>query len=71
MGTAFIVKRHDRAAAEVVPGETVYRCTGHDYGCANDDTIVTGIRHISVTKDANGEYPFFTIPEDDLEAVEA
>lgn len=71
MTTAFIVKRHDRAAAEVMPGETVYRCTGHDYGCANDDTAMTGIPHISVTKEASGDYPFFTIPLCDLEQAEA
>ena len=43
-------------------GTVVYRAKGHDYGCARDDTYGTGIDHISVTLDPNGDDPFFTIP---------
>jgi len=50
-------------------GDIVYRCSGYDYGCANDDTRFTGIEHISVTKDPEGGYPFFTIPVESLEAI--
>jgi hypothetical protein len=50
-------------------GDTVYPCTGWDYGCANDDTAVTGIEHTSVTLKPNGDYPFFTVPKQDLEPV--
>lgn len=52
-----------------VAGMIVYRCKGWDYGMANDDTRLTGIEHISVTLDAGGGYPFFTIPKRDLEMV--
>ena len=67
--SAFKVLRADRAANPVEVGEAVYRCTGYDYGCARDDTAMRGIVHISVTKDPAGDYPFFTIPLEDLEAV--
>lgn len=50
-------------------GETVYDYAGWDYGCANDDTRYTGVKHVTVTKDPNGGTPFFTIPERDLEPV--
>lgn len=52
-------------------GDTVYRAKGHDYGCASDDTHMTGIEHISVTLDRAGGYPFFTIPITSLEQFEA
>jgi hypothetical protein len=51
-------------------GATVYDCAGHDYGCANDDTRFTGIEHKSVTLNADGDYPFFTVPVRDLQRVE-
>ena len=56
---------HGKIEAE--PGDTVYRCKGYDYGCASDDTRILKIKHISVTKDPEGPYPFFTIPVHDLE----
>lgn len=43
-------------------GMTVYKCAKHDYGCASDDTRVTGVQHISVTFKEDGDYPFFTHP---------
>lgn len=66
MPKAYTVKRADRAASPVQAGATVYQCAHHDYGCARDDTNNTGIEHVSVTLDAEGGYPFFTIPEEDL-----
>lgn len=63
---SFRVVRGDRAASPVEVGATVYRCKGWDYGCANDDTRRLGITHISVTLDPGGDYPFFTIPVEDL-----
>jgi hypothetical protein len=50
-------------------GTLVYDCKGHDYGCANDDTRMTGIEHQSVTLNADGDYPFFTVPTRDLEKI--
>lgn len=51
-------------------GTTVYSPRMHDYGLASDDTRFTGIKHVSVTLDADGSYPVFTIPERDLERLE-
>lgn len=50
-------------------GTIVYDSRKHDYGLANDDTRYTGIPHISVTLDENGDYPVFTVAEHDLEQV--
>jgi hypothetical protein len=52
-------------------GDVVYECINYDYGCAGDDTRGLGYEHISVTKDAAGGYPFFTIPTRDLKPVSA
>lgn len=61
------IKRADRAARECVVGEPVYY--GADgYGCAIDDSRVTGIDHISVSRDPSG-LPFFTIPREDVERI--
>lgn len=64
---SYTVKRADRAASAVQVGDVVYDCKSHDYGCANDDTRLTGIEHVSVTLKEDGDYPFFTIPSGDLE----
>ena len=62
--------RSDRAAnKDVKVGDLVHSCKGYDYGCSSDDTRITGIEHISVTLDENGDYPFFTIPDEDLERL--
>jgi hypothetical protein len=69
---AFRVLRADRAADQsLAVGDTVYSCKGWDYGCANDDTRMTGIEHTSVTFRPDGDYPFFTIPRADLELAKA
>ncbi|QGZ16364.1 hypothetical protein Hena1_02140 [Erwinia phage Hena1] len=52
-------------------GIVVYRAAKHDYGLARDDTIATGIPHVSVTFNADGDYPFFTVPETILQAADA
>jgi hypothetical protein len=51
-------------------GTLVYDCGRYDYGCANDDFRFTGIPHKSVTLNADGDYPFFTVPVHDLEQIE-
>lgn len=66
MAERYTVLRGDRAAGIVVAGDTVYRCSQHDYGIARDDSNATGIEHISVTFNDQGQYPFFTIPVEDL-----
>lgn len=68
MTRKFKLIRKDRANCNL-PEETteVFKCEKHDYGCAMDDTILTGIKHISATLDPEGGYPFFTVPLEDLE----
>lgn len=50
-------------------GDIVYTCAYNDYGLSADDTRATGVRHISVTFESNGEYPFFTMPITGLEEI--
>jgi hypothetical protein len=50
-------------------GTTVYSCMSHDYGCANDDTRMTGIEHTSVTLKSDGGYPFFTVPKSGIKEI--
>lgn len=50
-------------------GTVVQKCANHDYGCASDDTRITGVPHISLTLNENGDYPFFTHPFNQLEEV--
>jgi hypothetical protein len=70
MARAFRIIRDDRSAdSSVEIGTIVYESTKHDYGLASDDTDITGIYHVSVTLNEDGDYPFFTIPFEDLEAV--
>lgn len=64
MVKSFIVKE---SHLELVAGETVYICKKYDYGSAEDDTELLGTRCVSVTRDENGDYPFFTIPYNKLQ----
>lgn len=59
----------ENSSGEVTEGQIVYELMKHDYGLASDDTRFTGIQHISVTHDVNGDYPSFTIPVAHLEEV--
>lgn len=47
-------------------GTLVYRCKDYDYGLASDDTRATGKPHTSMTLDPSGDYPSFTVPDEDL-----
>lgn len=67
----FKVLKDSRLESSAKAGTFVYACRHADYGCASDDTRATGIEHISVTLDVNGNYPFFTMPRPDLERVDA
>lgn len=51
-------------------GDIVYGCKYYDYGLSSDDSRRTGIEHVSVTFNENGDYPTFTIPEAALERLE-
>lgn len=48
-------------------GHIVYEFRGHDYGLARDDTMGTGVVHVSVTEQPDGTAPSQTIPEHLLE----
>lgn len=50
-------------------GTIVYDSTKYDYGLSRDDTMITGVHHISVTTNADGDYPFFTVPVDQLQKL--
>jgi hypothetical protein len=47
-------------------GDIVYDQKGYDYGLSSDDTRATGIEHVTVTMNENGDYPGFTIPRNHL-----
>lgn len=50
-------------------GTICYSLLGTDYGCASDDTRITGIEHVSMTLKPDGSYPFFTIQRKSLEPI--
>lgn len=51
-------------------GDTVYKSAKHDYGLARDDSNHFNEDYISVTHKADGDYPFFTVPERLLERID-
>lgn len=55
-----------RKRFEYAAGTIIYRAKGHDYGCASDDAYFTGKPHTSMTVDPSGDYPFFTVPDEDF-----
>jgi hypothetical protein len=71
MAKAFIMRRDSVLEPRAKKGTTVYECSRFDYGIARDDYFGSGVPHLSVTLDPNGDYPFFTVPMRDLEAVGA
>lgn len=70
MSKAYRLLRDAATNPDAVAGTVVYACAKHDYGLARDDTRMTGIVHISVTLDPDGDYPFFTVPEDSISKME-
>ena len=55
-----------RGESFVKKGDYVYDQKGYDYGLASDDTRMTGVEHVTVTLNENGDYPGFTIPRNHL-----
>jgi len=47
-------------------GTIIYRAKSYDYGCASDDGALTGKPHTSMTLEPSGDYPFFTVPDEDF-----
>ena len=64
------VLKDSRLEKRAKTGTIVYDLRWSDTGISGSDTRNTGIKHISVTLDENGDYPFFTIPVTDLEKIE-
>jgi len=60
-----------RLRPDLKVGDIVYDLMKYDYGLAGDDTRMTGVKHISVTTNPDGDYPSFTIPLKDVEQIEA
>lgn len=48
-------------------GEIVYKNAFHDYGLASEDSRLTGVEHMSVSRKENGDYPYSTIPTSALQ----
>lgn len=67
MPTAFKVLKDSKLEPQAKAGTTIYSCAYCDYGCAGDDTRITGIEHRSFTLKPDGGYPFFTMPVRDVE----
>jgi len=66
----YIMLKDSTIEPSVKAGQVVYRCMKYDYGLAADDTALTGVKHISVVLNPDGDYPYFTVPESDLEQVQ-
>lgn len=64
---SFVMLTDSQINPDAVKGTIVYKAAKADYGCASDDTAMTGIPHISVSLKPDGDYPFFTHPLRDLE----
>lgn len=65
----FKVIRADRASRPVFAVGDIVHPGRDNYGCASDDSRFTGVEHIAVSANENGE-PFFTIPREDVEEMD-
>lgn len=50
-------------------GSIVYECSKNNYGLVSDDERATGVKHIAVTENPDGDYPFITAPVSILEEI--
>jgi hypothetical protein len=66
---AYRMLRDSKLEPRATAGTAVYEQAGYDYGLSSDDTRITGIEHISVTLNEDGDYPGFTVPVHDLEPL--
>lgn len=58
--------RHIDGTFLALRGRIVFEYLRDDYGLAHHDTRASGIRHIAVTLDPEGGFPFFTVARNDL-----
>lgn len=68
MSAPYKLVRTDRASRSGMAVGTPLYYGSDGYGCASDDSRVTGIEHVSVSVNESG-VPFFTIPRADIEFV--
>lgn len=64
------VLKDSKREPKAVAGMIIYDSFNYDYGCANDDTRLTGVEHKSFTLDPKGGYPFFTMPARDVDLMD-
>lgn len=69
MVKAFLMLADSAIEPKATKGTIVYDFIQHDYGLANDDTRMTGVKHVSVTLDKHGVGQSFTVPETALKAI--
>lgn len=49
----------------------VYECIQDDFECAYFESLHTGVKHISVTGDPAGGYPYLTVPMSQLRELKS
>jgi hypothetical protein len=64
-----VLSTKEAASDEVRVGDVVYELMDSDLGLSWEDELGRGYPHRSVTFKNDGDYPFFTIPEKDLEEI--
>lgn len=69
MTTKYVLTQDYTTSDDAKKGTVVYRLAGSDYGLARDDTVATGVEHVSVTLKPDGDYPSFTYPANLLQKV--
>ena len=62
----YVITKAGTNSGDKPVGTIVYDLRGYDYGLASDDTRHTGVEHVSVTLNPEGDYPSFTIAKDSL-----
>lgn len=66
----FVLLADSKIETKAKAGVTVYAFRKCDYGLASDDSRLSGVEHISVTFNEDGDYPSFTHPKHLLQEVE-
>lgn len=62
----YLMKVDSKLEPKAKAGTEVYACAKHDYGLSSDDTRATGVEHISVTLEPDGDWPSFTVAITDI-----
>lgn len=65
----FVLTKDYHTSESAKAGTIVYELMKSDYGLACDDSNATGVHHVSVTLNHDGDYPSFTYPFHLLEEI--